>query len=424
MLKCRTAEIGIIIILALVFQRRFHLLQWIILKLTWTKKILVVSTAITLIYLLAILSFCFKKESTQGRKLIWYISAGMIKDKPLMGYGYGMFERNYNLAQAAYFEAGKGSKGETRNASQTFMAYNEYLENAIEGGFVGCLFFISFIALLTYGGITLFWSKEKGIRIPLNNKTSDKFQKRNHQATSTLTPGFYAFAGILAFAFMSIINFTVTAIPVMCVLLNYAALLIAESSTTSSFKVITIKPFFKNLVATTFIILGVYLVYSNIQTANAHHRIKKSIVEAKYGDLLEALNQLDQQPAEVKHTESYCRTLGALYFKSKRYENALNAYQQASVTTSSPELYMQMGNCQKELHQFDRAIDAYQKALYIQPALFEPRYALLQLYLSQKDTSKVLQTAEGIIRLESKVEGGKIRRYKEFAQRILSQFKD
>jgi hypothetical protein len=45
--------------------------------------------------------------SADARVVVWKISAEMIIQRPLLGYGYGSFERNYSLFQSNYFKSGK-----------------------------------------------------------------------------------------------------------------------------------------------------------------------------------------------------------------------------------------------------------------------------------------------------------------------------
>ena len=56
-----------------------------------------------------------KKDSADGRLLIWKLSAEMIVANPA-GYGYGLFEKNYNLYQADHFSGHEHSGTERRNA--------------------------------------------------------------------------------------------------------------------------------------------------------------------------------------------------------------------------------------------------------------------------------------------------------------------
>ena len=102
--------------------------------------------------------------------LIWKLSAGMVIEKPLTGYGYGRFEYDYNLNQANYFSEGNATASEIKNSAYVRMAYNEYLQNAVEGGLVALLIISAlFLSLLirfpsgtridiisAYGGIAAF----------------------------------------------------------------------------------------------------------------------------------------------------------------------------------------------------------------------------------------------------------------------------
>jgi O-antigen ligase len=61
-----------------------------------------VGTAVTLFYQ--------KKDSTNGRLLIWKVSSEMIKDKPVLGHGINTFQAKYMDYQSQYFENNRDSK--------------------------------------------------------------------------------------------------------------------------------------------------------------------------------------------------------------------------------------------------------------------------------------------------------------------------
>lgn len=48
--------------------------------------------------------YSYKKDSADGRILIWKISLEMVKDKPILGYGFDGFRKNYMNYQAAYLQ--------------------------------------------------------------------------------------------------------------------------------------------------------------------------------------------------------------------------------------------------------------------------------------------------------------------------------
>ena len=71
----------------------------------------------------------------------------MIFEEP-GGYGYGLFDKNYNIAQEEYFSSKTNTTFEERkNARHVITGYNDYIEQSIEGGIAGGLFITAFYAL-------------------------------------------------------------------------------------------------------------------------------------------------------------------------------------------------------------------------------------------------------------------------------------
>jgi O-antigen ligase len=81
--------------------------------------------------------YFLKKDSADGRLLIWRCSWEMIKDKPFgHGYGHGGFKANYMNYQAKYFETHPGSKY-AMLADNVNNPFNEYLLLAVNFGILG-----------------------------------------------------------------------------------------------------------------------------------------------------------------------------------------------------------------------------------------------------------------------------------------------
>ncbi|HBL71720.1 MAG TPA: hypothetical protein DD409_01830, partial [Bacteroidales bacterium] len=127
-----------------------------------------------------------QKSAGDGRTLIWRLSTEMVAQRPLQGYGYGYFEKAYNLYQADYFNEQPRPEAEQMKASFTAMAYNEYLEQSVMGGLIGGLLFLAVILTLLLSA----WRQRRHSLAPL--------------------------AGMMAFALMSLFNFTV-AYPILFV---------------------------------------------------------------------------------------------------------------------------------------------------------------------------------------------------------------
>lgn len=94
----------------------------------------------------AVLLYLHKKDSADGRLLIWRNTAAMIADKPLFGHGPDGFRAKYMLYQADYFRTHPDSRFAPL-ADNVRAPFNEYLGIAAEYGIVG---------LLLLGGLTVF----------------------------------------------------------------------------------------------------------------------------------------------------------------------------------------------------------------------------------------------------------------------------
>lgn len=89
--------------------------------------VLIKSVSLFLFMILFIISiYYYKKDSADGRLLIWRVSIDMIADAPLVGHGIGTFENKYMYYQAQYFESHPYSKYE-KLADNIVYPYNEFL---------------------------------------------------------------------------------------------------------------------------------------------------------------------------------------------------------------------------------------------------------------------------------------------------------
>lgn len=103
-LRCRTAYIGLLVEVVVYIGMRYKG-KMRILKMYPFRSCAILSVVTVILAVACTEMYHMKKDSADGRVLIWKLSAKMLIDKP-QGYGYGMFEKNYNLRQAAHFSQG------------------------------------------------------------------------------------------------------------------------------------------------------------------------------------------------------------------------------------------------------------------------------------------------------------------------------
>lgn len=84
-----------------------------------------------------------KRDSADGRMLIWKTTAGIIGRYPLTGCGFGHFGGAYGQQQAERFAHNGFSGREMYVAGAPEDAFNEYLQITAEGGVIGGLLFVA-----------------------------------------------------------------------------------------------------------------------------------------------------------------------------------------------------------------------------------------------------------------------------------------
>jgi len=104
---------------------------------SWCNRTKIVGSGLLVITLLLGLYF-IKKDSADGRLLIWQCSGKMIIDKPLLGHGAGGFQREYMLYQADFFRTHPVSSY-TMRADIVKHPFNEFVLLLVEHGLVGGL---------------------------------------------------------------------------------------------------------------------------------------------------------------------------------------------------------------------------------------------------------------------------------------------
>ena len=115
------------------------------------RKIGVAAAFIAVISLATAGIYYLKKDSADGRTLIWKLSADRIS-KTWVGEGIGTFSGIYGSAQEAYFYSGAGTEREKWLAGEPEYAFNEFLQIGVEQGYVPlALFLLTVVFALVTG---------------------------------------------------------------------------------------------------------------------------------------------------------------------------------------------------------------------------------------------------------------------------------
>ncbi len=97
--------------------------------------------------------YVLKKESADGRLLLWKITTQAITKQPWTGTGLGGFPAAYAETQAEYFSSGKASETEMLVAGCPEYGFNEFLQIGLEQGVFGLLVFVLLLSYSLFRGV-------------------------------------------------------------------------------------------------------------------------------------------------------------------------------------------------------------------------------------------------------------------------------
>jgi O-antigen ligase len=392
LLKCRTAYIGFVLAALIQCNNRYGWLPNIFRKYSRRTIAFIGLLLAGLATFAAISLYRFKQHSAEGRLFIWKLNLQMIAKKPVAGVGYGNYAHDYNLFQAGYFSQAKATASETANAAYVNMAYNEFLQVQAEMGFIGLLLFGCLLAGLL-------------VRFPSRDST-----------------GITAYAAVAAFTVMSVFNFTIQAIPVMCLFVLYAAILITtnkEKSAAAKTATWSFAPAARLLL----IVTAGYLLFSQASLARSFSKTKQARDARIDGDAAGAIELLAPLKTEMRQSNIYWSEYGMALAAQRDYRNAVDKFMTALTITSDPDIYLQAGYCYQQLHVNDSAIRAYTMAQNIIPNRMTPVFALMKLYAGLQDSAQAMAMANKIMTMIPKLQSAETDLYKKEAQYLLNKNK-
>lgn len=324
-----------------------------------------------------------KKESADGRFLIWKLSASMIAEHP-QGYGWGLFERNYNLKQSEYFLSQDGTLSEKENADVVFMPYNDFLEMGVEGGVCGAVFLMLFYAF--------------GIR---------KAYKLHDTETLSV---------FVAFLVMSMTNFIYSSVQPWLLLMCFAAFLSQKS----------VEREYKNVfLNTTAFAMGI--VISVMLLFNTSKIMKCQMALAKMGSfIMQGIavddSKLQRLSSGIGTSELYWRMCGQNYINGNNYAKAIPCLSKAREYTSNPALFYQLFRCYKSMGKDDRGLAGIIINYGMLPHHMLPKYVLMEYYYIHHNIGMSHKFAKEILQMPVKVKSKACDMYQLEASKITQSY--
>ena len=379
LLKCRTAYIGLGMAMACLIGCNEKSKNWI--KRAKGKYIIAGAFVLTLTATSSTL-YHAKKDSADGRFLIWKLSAKMIVEKP-WGVGYGMFEKSYNEKQSLYFAKEQGTAQEQKNASFTAMAYNDYLEQGIEGGIAGLLFLFAFYIIF------IATAKKK----------------------SLITE----FSIITSLAVMSLFNFVYAGVSLWIMIVCTTGIIIGTKDNSYIIHI-------KHHVVVLCIVLVSYWGYGIIQIIYAQAQLYK-IRQNMQAHVFVNDSHYKSIEKAIGSSEAFWYQRARTAIKNNEYQLACACLDKAHCYTSMPRILLSLYEVKKRLEEEDQSIKHIIAYSNMCPHKLLPRAILMRYYNQRNETNKAIIYARSIVEIEQKVYNPKAISFKREAMAFLNAHK-
>jgi hypothetical protein len=331
--------------------------------------------------------YFMKKDSADGRLLIWRCSWEMIKDKPLTGHGTGGFKAEYMNYQARYFEEHPDSE-QAMLAGNTVRPFNEYIGLIVNYGLAGFLLFLLFLFYLI------------------------RMYKRNKGKTIFTYTACWCLTAIALFAFFSY----PLRYPFVWVagLLSCSVILFQGNNW---ILILFTKPYFSILI----------ILLASIVCVKSYNRLKADIKWCKIAHI-SLTGQTEQMLPEYRllYSKLYKNELFLYNYAAelnfiKRYEESSSIARECEQLWADYDLQMMMAdNCQ-QLKDYAEAEQRYRKAAAMCPVKFAPLYELAKMYDAEGRKNEAVKLAEQILNKPVKIASATIIAMQREMRRLIEE---
>lgn len=309
-------------------------------------------------------AYFLKKDSADGRLLIWRCSWEMFKDAPLMGHGIGSFRTHYMDYQADYFKLHPESDY-TMLADNVLSPFNEYLSLLLNFGLVGLLvlFVIVFFLIYCY-------------------RNSYRCDKQ------------IAMLSLVGIAIFSLFSYPFT-YPFVWIIACFDVYVIAGGTFAFTVSGMWNKSFYILLML--LCLGGGYKLYQRMDAEYKWKKIAYSTAEGNLDMYVKLNTVLGSDPY-------FLYNYAVALLDMKRTDDSLEKALQCRGYWADYDLELLLGDIYKRRKDYEMAELHYQKAAYMCPCRFIPSYRMFEVYEEKKDEKRALQVAKEIIEKPVKVE--------------------
>ena len=401
--RSRAAWLATLVSIGYLLSVKYNLLSYIRSAFnTVKKKFLLITSAVIIFAITGAGLYYFKKDSADGRLLIWKVSVGMIKDKPIFGHGNDKFAVDYMNYQAAYFKPNPDVP-EAMQADNVTYAYNEFLKLTVEKGLFGLLLGLGVIWCL------FFEKSEEGRRQKLKNPIL-----------------LAARGGLLSVLVFALFSYPSDILPINMLFVLFAAIVATHQSPIKLFQLPTQKTdFASKVVGYAALAIVLITVYPTAQYLTRQYQAYKTWKDASdiynVGAYIECLEDFELAYPQLKTNGVFLVQYGKALEMAEKHENSITILNEPKPHLNNTVLYTCLGNNYKALGKHAEAEQAYLHAFNMAPAKFFPLYLLAKLYDETGQKEKAVAMANKVMGKEVKIESTAIKEIQEEMKKIIEK---
>jgi len=341
--------------------------------------------------------YSMKKDSADGRALIWKISIETIKENSI-GVGIGHFPGAYGKKQAEYFKTGQATLQEELIAGNPEYAFNEFIQICIEFGIIPFVLLIIMFGYVIIVGI----------------------QKKRIGAVGSLI-------ALLIFASMSypfnLLPFVIVQVCLiaLCITSKYEITFQQDLQNSYIFDFRTRYRINRGATISlllTLSIITVFCLYNRYPTYSAYKNWKKARMYYNTKAYKDANTMYRDLYPYLNDQAYYLFEYGQILSKISEYEKSNSILQISEKISCDPMFYNIMGKNYQSLKQFSHAEQCFLHASYIVPHRLYSYYLLSKLYVEMGAIDKAKNTAELILKKTVKVDSPAVREMKKEMEEI------
>lgn len=313
--------------------------------------------------------YLLKKDSADGRLLVWKMDLAVMRSQPWLGVGIGRYPGALGEAQAVYFANSPADPREEYVADAPEYGFNEFLQLGGEYGLIGLCLFLSITGIASGG---LF--------------------KRNTQQTGGVSGALSAFLVFACFSY-----------PLHMLPMAMLFVLLLAWSVNVGAKGVRIRRWAGQILWLPVMVLGLVAAWRLTEKETAYKTWKTARAYFRQGDYQEALNRYTPLFSALSDRPAFVFEFGECRFQNAQYGNATAIFLWAAELSADPMVYNKLGKNYQALKQYDRAEKAYVQAAHMIPHRIYPLYLLALLYREMGDMEKARDMARQVIDQEPKV---------------------